>query len=88
MHTLFLGDPNALSLPLANHLPLIFRDKRKQFQNQIADQRADQILIDAGIENRHIENFDMNSARARNPFPLFQNFFIIAPQPIQTLNNN
>ena len=55
-------------------------------QNDIGNQRADEIFVAARVEKRHIEDKDVYFFFARQDAPLFLNLFVVAPQSVYARN--
>lgn len=77
---------DALGLPLPDIGALALGHKGQHLQHDVAEECAHQVLAPAGVQQRHIQHHDVNALFLRQHPPLFQNFRIVAPQPVDALD--
>ena len=75
-----------LGLPLADVGALIFRHKGKYLQHDVAEKGAHQIFAPAGIQQRHIQHYDVDAFLFRQYPPLLQNLPIVPAQTVDALD--
>ena len=81
------GGRDAFRLPLMDKLPLGLRHIREQLQNDVRDQRSNQIASLPRIQKRHIEHHNIHLLLFCQQAPLLQNIIIISSQPVDALNH-
>ena len=72
IHASRLCRRNALRLPLLDELAFRLRHIAEQLQHDVGDQRADQVLALAGIQQRHVQHHDVCAGVLRDLLPLLQ----------------
>ena len=88
MLALLFGNPDALSLPCFDVDPLIFSDKAEDLEYKITNETADQIIrTAAGIQQRHIQNDNLDFPTLGSIRPFLQDGLIIAAQPVDAFNH-
>lgn len=80
------GGSNTFSLSLANTAAFIFRYKRQNLKNNVAEKGSHQIFSPAGIQKRHIKNNNINSFFSGENSPLFQNICVVTAKTVNALN--
>lgn len=90
----FFRAPNTTPLALAAAIPsaadvfpLTFRHIGQKLEYNVCNQRSCQVSIYAGVQKRHIQHFNVRADFLCNHPPLFQNFRIVAPQPVDAFDN-
>ena len=86
LHATLLRSGDTFSLALLDRDALILSDEAQQLQNQIADECAEQILIPPCIQQRHIQYNHLNAFFAGDDAPLFLDFLVVSPQPVDALD--
>ena len=72
-----LGGGNSFCLALPYALPFVLRDKRKNLENNVAEESPDQILAATRVEKRHVNDADMRNlvshSKSGCPFDMPEN---------------
>ena len=85
-HALGFCRRNALCLTLADVGALVLRHKGQHLQDNIAEEGPHQVFAPAGVQERHVQYYNVNALLLGQNPPLFQNLPVVAPQPVDTLD--
>ena len=77
---------NAFRLPLADVGALVFRHKGQHLEHNVAEEGAHQVLAPPGIQQGHIQHYDVDAFIFRQDTPLILNFLVVASQPVDALD--
>lgn len=80
------GCRNAFRLPLPNVGALVFRNKGKHLQNDVAEEGSHQIFAPACVQQRHVQNHNVNAFFLSQASPVYQDLLIIAPQTVNAFD--
>lgn len=77
---------DSFPLALTDVYPLVFRDKGQHLQDDVAEERAHQVFPFPRIQERHIQNHDVDLLFHRQESPLLDDVPIVPPQPVDALD--
>ena len=86
LHTASLCRCNALCLPLPDVGALVLRHKGEHLQHDVAQKSAHQVFAAPGIQQRHIQHYDVDAFLFRQYPPLLQNLPIVPAQTVDALD--
>lgn len=86
VHAFALGCHDALGLPLADVVPFGLSDIAEDLQDQIRDECPGEVLfLFPGVEQRHVQDDDIDLLFLGDDLPLLQDLFIIPSQRVDRM---
>ena len=77
---------NPLCLPLADVGALVLRHKGQHLQDDIAEECPHQVFAPPGVQQGHIQHYNVDALLLGENPPLLQNLAVVAPQPVDALD--
>ena len=77
---------NTFCLPLPDVSALIFGNKGKHLQNDVAQESAHQIFATPGVQQWHVQHYDVDTFCLGEQSPLLQYFCVVASKTVDTLD--
>ena len=79
---------DSLRLTLPDQLSFCLRHVTQQLQNNVRDQRTNQVPSFAGVQQWHIQHHNIRVYFFCYETPLFKDLIIISPEAVYTLHDN
>lgn len=81
-----LGGCDPFRLPLPDVAALVLRNKGQNLKDYVAEKGPDQILASPGVQQRHVDDTDIDAFFFCKNSPLLENLGIVPAEPVDTLN--
>lgn len=78
---------DAFGLTAADHLALGLGHVAEQIEYDVGNQRAGEVALAAGVQQRHVQHHDGYAPLPREHAPLFHHLGVVAPQPVDALDH-